>query len=638
MLTERPSAQSVTSTILNHIPAEAEITRVEYEGPRIALYSKNPKFLQQNSYIVSDVVNMVKRRVVVRTDKSIRKDEQEAQDLIMASAPEDAGVKSVFFDAALGEAIIEALKPLQLTPEKGFNPIEITDKTGWKLRIRKLPHIPCQSIQNINLVLSQSAKERAQFFREVGENIFRPRLSAESEVSIMTLGAFEEVGRSSIIVSTSESKLLLDCGIHPGAKNAWDAYPRLDWADIELDEIDAVIISHAHLDHTGFLPALYKYGYDGPVYCTEPTLPLMTLLQTDMIKLGQIEGRRLIYDQRDIREVIKHAITVPYGLVTDVAPDIKLVFNNAGHILGSATVHLHVGEGAHNIVYTGDYKYGKSLLLESAFWNYPRVETLITESTYGTKEDVTPPRDETERLFTNLVNETLRKGGKVLIPIPAVGRAQEIILVIDQYMRQKKLVEAPVFIEGMISEATAIHIAYPEYLSRELKYKILEEDSNPFNSEYFTVIEHHSNREEALREGPAIIMATSGMLEGGPVIEYFSQLAGSDKNRVLFVSYQVQGTMGRRVLDGANQVSLLGEGGKIKVIDVNCEVNRIEGFSGHSDYNQIVRFIQKLRPKLQQIYVNHGEKRKCESLSYNLSRMFKLPVTHPSVEEAIKIR
>ena len=636
-MTERQSAQSVTSIILNHIPAEAAITRVEYEGPRIALYSKNPKFLQQNSYIVSDVVNMVKRRVVVRTDKSIRKSEQEAQQIIMQSVNPESGVDNVFFDAAVGEAILEARKPLELTPEKGFNPIDVTDKTGWKIRIRKLPHIPCQSIQNINHVMTQSVSERSKFYRDVGENIFRPKLSQDAEVSIMTLGAFEEVGRSSIIVSTSESKLLLDCGIHPGARYAWQAYPRLDWADIELDELDAVIISHAHLDHTGFLPALYKYGYDGPVYCTEPTLPLMTLLQGDMVKLGQIQGSRLVYEQRDIREVIKHAITVPYGLVTDVAPDVKLVFNNAGHILGSATVHLHIGEGAHNIVYTGDDKYGKTRLLEPAFWNYPRVETLITECTYGSKEDLMPQREEVENNFATLVNETLRQGGKVLIPIPAVGRAQEIMIVIDQMMREKKLVEAPVFIEGMISEATAIHIAYPEYLSRDLKYKILEEQSNPFNSEFFTVVEHPSNREEALREGGAIILATSGMLEGGPVIEYFSQLAGSEKNRVLFVSYQVQGTMGRRVLDGSKQVSILGEGGKIRVIDVNCQVNRIEGFSGHSDYNQIIRFVQKVRPKLQRVFVNHGEKRKCETLSYTLSRMFKLPVVHPSVQEAIKV-
>lgn len=638
MLTERQNGQNVTGIILNHIPAEAKITRVEYEGPRIALYSKNPKFLQQNGYIVSDVVNMVKRRVVVRTDKSIRKEEQDAQDIIMQSAPPEAGVDNIFFDSAIGEATLEARKPLELSPEKGFNPIELTDKTGWKIRVRKRPHIPCQSIQNVNLTLAQSSAERVRFFKDVGENIFRPRLSEDMEVSIMTLGAFEEVGRSAIIVSTSESKLLLDCGIHPGARNTWNAFPRFDWADIELDELDAIIISHAHLDHTGFLPALFKYGYDGPVYCTEPTLPLMTLLQGDMVKLGQSQGGRVIYDQRDIREVIKHTITVPYSLVTDVAPDVKLVFNNAGHILGSATVHLHVGEGAHNIVYTGDYKYGRTRLLDSAFWNYPRVESLITECTYGTKEDIMPPREEVENNFVRLINETLQQGGKVLIPVPAVGRAQEIMLVIDQYIRQKKLVEAPIFIEGMISEATAIHIAYPEYLSKELKYRILEEDENPFASEYFTIVEHPSNREEALRDGAAIIMATSGMLEGGPVIEYFSEIASSEKNRVLFVSYQVQGTMGRRILDGSNQVSILGEAGKIRIIDVKCAVNRIEGFSGHSDYNQIIRYIQKMRPKLQQIFVNHGERRKCESISNNLSRIFRLPVMHPRVEEAIKIR
>jgi len=638
VLTERQNGQNVTGIILNHIPAEAKITRVEYEGPRIALYSKNPKFLQQNGYIVSDVVNMVKRRVVVRTDKSIRKEEQDAQDIIMQSAPPEAGVDNIFFDSAIGEATLEARKPLELSPEKGFNPIELTDKTGWKIRVRKRPHIPCQSIQNVNLTLAQSSAERVRFFKDVGENIFRPRLSEDMEVSIMTLGAFEEVGRSAIIVSTSESKLLLDCGIHPGARNTWNAFPRFDWADIELDELDAIIISHAHLDHTGFLPALFKYGYDGPVYCTEPTLPLMTLLQGDMVKLGQSQGGRVIYDQRDIREVIKHTITVPYSLVTDVAPDVKLVFNNAGHILGSATVHLHVGEGAHNIVYTGDYKYGRTRLLDSAFWNYPRVESLITECTYGTKEDIMPPREEVENNFVRLINETLQQGGKVLIPVPAVGRAQEIMLVIDQYIRQKKLVEAPIFIEGMISEATAIHIAYPEYLSKELKYRILEEDENPFASEYFTIVEHPSNREEALRDGAAIIMATSGMLEGGPVIEYFSEIASSEKNRVLFVSYQVQGTMGRRILDGSNQVSILGEAGKIRIIDVKCAVNRIEGFSGHSDYNQIIRYIQKMRPKLQQIFVNHGERRKCESISNNLSRIFRLPVMHPRVEEAIKIR
>jgi hypothetical protein len=189
----------------------------------------------------------------------------------------------------------------------------------------------------------------------------------------------------------------------------------------------------------------------------------------------------------------------------------------------------------------------------------------------------------------------------------------------------------------MISEATAIHVSYADYLSRELRTKILEEGVNPFKSEYFTEIEHSSNREEAYREGPAIIMATSGMLEGGPVLDYFENIAPSDKNKILFVSYQVQGTLGRRVLDGSSQASLMDQSGKIKIVDIRATVQKVEGFSGHSDYNQIIRFIGKLRPKLQVVLVNHGEKRKTENLAYAIQRIYRVPALHPAVQEAIRV-
>src|SRR5437016_9343880 len=150
----------------------------------------------------------------------------------------------------------------------------------------------------------------------------------------------------------------------------------------------------------------------------------------------------------------------------------------------------------------------------------------------------------------------------------------------------------------MISEATAIHVSYADSLSRELRTMMLDEGTNPFVSEYFTNVEHPSNREEALREGPAIIMATSGMLEGGPVLRYFEEIASGERNKILFVSYQVQGTLGRRVLDGARQASLLGETGKIKILDVNSKVGKVEGFSGHRDFSQIIRIIERHNTKL----------------------------------------
>ena len=625
------------STILNTIPAEAQITRIEYEGPRIALYTRNPAFLHKNSYVISEIVNSLKKRVVTRTEKSIRKPENEAKQILEKMLPVEAEASNFFFDDALGEITVEAGNPRLLSQEAGFDLGASMEQTGWKVKVRKAPHIKSTAIQNVYYALKVGSDAREKFYKELGEAIFRPRLTSTEHVTIKTLGAFQEVGRSCLLVETAESKVLLDCGIHPGSRNAWDSYPRLDWADVSPRDIDAIVISHAHLYHMGFLPAMYKYGYDGPVYCTEPTLPLMTLLQNDFVKIAQIEGGRLIYDQKDIRDVIQHAITLPYGMVTDISPDIKLVFNNAGHILGSATVHLHIGEGAHNIVYTGDYKYGRTQLFDSATWNYPRVETLITESTYGAKEDIMPVREEVEMDFVNSINSVLKNGGKALIPVPAVGRAQEILLVIDQYMRNKVLVEAPVFTEGMISEATAIHVSYADYLSRELRTKILEEGVNPFKSEYFTEIEHPSNREEAYREGPAIIMATSGMLEGGPVLDYFENIAPSDKNKILFVSYQVQGTLGRRVLDGSSQASLMDQSGKIKIVDIRATVQKVEGFSGHSDYNQIIRFIGKLRPKLQVVLVNHGEKRKTENLAYAIQRIYRVPTLHPAVQEAIRV-
>ncbi|MCP8312246.1 MAG: beta-CASP ribonuclease aCPSF1 [Candidatus Methylarchaceae archaeon HK02M1] len=626
----------VMSTILQNIPAEAEVTRIEYEGPRIALYTKRPEFLFLNSQIISDLVNTIKKRVVIRTDKFIRKTEAETKEMIMNILPKESEVTNIFFDDTLGELILEVKKPGPLNLRSGTSLIDLACKTGWKVKIRRTPPIASSSLQSIYHALKTAQESRERFFKETGERIFRSRLSSDVEVSLSTLGAFREVGRSALLIETKESKILLDCGINPGAKNPWDAYPRLDWANIYLDDLDCVIISHAHLDHSGFLPTLYKYGYDGPVYCTEPTLPLMTLLQMDYVKVASREGSKRLYDIRDVREVIRHCITLPYGLVTDISPDVKLVLNNAGHILGSSMVHLHIGEGAHNVVYSGDFKFGRTRLLESAVRDYPRVETLIIESTYGAKEDIMPARREVESSFVNTINETLSKKGKVLIPVPAVGRAQEIMLVIDEYMKQGKLIEAPVFIEGMISEATAIHVTCLEYLARDLRKKIFETDLNPFFTEYFTNIEH-TNREEALQEGAAIIMATSGMLEGGPVLEYFGRLAPIEKNKILFVSYQIHGTLGRRILDGAKQVSIIGDNGKIKIVDINCQVVRVEGFSGHSDYNQIIKFVSKLRPKLQRVIVNHGERRKTENVANMINKIFKISAIQPSIQEAIKL-
>ena len=625
--------------ILKSIPKEANINKIDYEGPRIAIYTKTPRYLLENTTIISNLVNVIKKRIVIRTDKSIRKNEDDVRKIISENVPKDANLQAIFFDTTTGEVSIEVKRPwlCQRNVEE-FNHAEMAEKTGWKIRIRKSTNKQSSTIQKINYQLKASSAERAKHLKHIGEQIFRSRLAQQSEVSLLTLGGFGQVGRSCMLLTTSDSKVLIDCGINPGARNPSEAFPRLDWANITLDELDAVVIGHAHFDHTGFLPVLLKYGYKGPIYCTEPTLPMMNLIQLDSIKVTAAQGKMPIYSERDVFQVMRQTITLPYGVVTDISPDIKLVLSNAGHILGSATCHFHIGNGDHNFVYTGDIKYGRSMLLESAYTNYPRVETLLIESTYGAKEDIQPSREEVETAFISSVNSVLKDGGKVLIPIPAVGRAQELMMVIDKYMKSGELTEAPVFMEGMIQEATSIHESFPEYLVRELKQKILETDDNPFDSEYFTNVEHPNDRDEPLREGaPCIIIATSGMLEGGPVLDYFRNIAPHKQNKILFVSYQVNGTLGRRVMDGARQVSIFGKGGKIEVISIICSTERLDGFSGRCDYSQLMSFVQKLRPKLRRVLVNHGEKRKSENLSMSIRRMYRVTSHYPQIQEAIKL-
>ena len=625
--------------ILKSIPKDANVTKIAYEGPRIALYTNKPRYLMENNEIISNLVNVIKKRIVVRTDEKIRKSEEDARKILDNAVPGDAGLQATFFDTATGEVSIEVKRPWLCQRDAAeFNHAEVTENTGWKLRIKKATTKPSNTIKTINYQLKVSSADRAKQLKSVGDEIFRPRIVQKSEVSLLTLGGFGQVGRSCMLLTTSDSKVLIDCGVNPGARDPSEAYPRLDWANITLDELDAVVIGHAHLDHTGFLPVLTKYGYKGPIYCTEPTLPMMNLIQLDAIKVAGAQGRTPMYSERDVHQIMRQTIPLHYGTVTDISPDIKLVLANAGHILGSASCHFHIGNGDHNFVYSGDIKYGKSMLLESARTNFPRVETLLIESTYGAKEDIQPTREEVEDAFIKSVNKTLSEGGKVLIPIPAVGRAQELMMVIDKYMKSGKLTESSVFMEGMIQEATAIHEAHPEYLERSLRQKILETDDNPFDSEYFTNIEHADGRDEPLREdSPCIIIATSGMLEGGPVLEYFRNLAPDKKNKILFVSYQVNGTLGRRVMDGARQVSILGKEGKVEVVSINCATEKLEGFSGHSDYNQLMSYVHRLRPKLRRVLVNHGERRKSENLSASIRRMYRVTTHYPQVQEAIKL-
>jgi predicted metal-dependent RNase len=351
----------------------------------------------------------------------------------------------------------------------------------------------------------------------------------------------------------------------------------------------------------------------------------MNLLQKEYVK--NTSGTAL-YSDKDIEEVIIHTIPLTFGIVTDISPDVKLVLSNSGHILGSASIHLHIGNGDHNVVYTGDMKFGRMFSLENASWNFPRVETMIIESTNGGKEDIFPQREEADKRLIDSINKTAAENGKVLIPVPTVGLSQELILSINMYMKTGKIIETKVLVEKIISNASSIHETYPQYLSKELKYMILHDEENPFRSKQFVIIESQSLE----REEPAIILAPSSMLIGGPSVEYLKQISEDPKNTLVLTSFQATGTPGKNIQDGSREVLINGH-----TIKINCRVEKIEGFSTHSDYNQLVAYINRLRPKLRRVLVNHGERTKVQNLASSLNRMFKIQTQHPLVQEAIKL-
>lgn len=628
----------IRETILEHMPKDAEITRIEFEGPRLAIYVKNAALLAEQSYVVTEIVNLLHKRIVIRSDQSIRLPEREAEASIRKLMPTEAEISSVNFDPSLGEVVIEARKPGVAIGKEAAVLQQVIRETKWRPRILRAPPLHSKIIASTRHILHTESEERSRILRDVGERIFRPTFSKAGYVRLVTLGAFHEVGRAAMLIQAGASTVLLDCGINLGAQDPTQAYPRFDTDEFDLEKLDAVVISHAHLDHCGILPFLFKYGYDGPIYCSEPTAVLMTLHQLDYLDVHSREGEYSPFDQKDVREVVTHTIPLRYNVVTDVAPDIKLTLHNAGHILGSCIVHLHIGEGLHNVVYSADFKFGRTMMLDAAMAQFPRAETLIIESTYGGPDDIMPDREGVEGKLVSIVNETVEKGGKMLIPVPAVGRAQEIMLVLDAYMRNGALRELPVYIEGMVNEATAIHTAYPEYLVRDIKEQILHKDVNPFQSEYFHPVTHPSDREEIVAGGPCVIIATSGMLEGGPAIDYFRHLAPDPRNTLAYVSYQVEGTLGNRIKNGLKEVSLYAHDGKMEMVKANMRVESIEGFSGHSDRNQLLAFIKRMSPKPTKIIVNHGERRKSDMFAQSVNHIFGIKTIVPDVLESIRLR
>ncbi|RKY23331.1 MAG: hypothetical protein DRP62_06135 [Planctomycetota bacterium] len=355
------------------------------------------------------------------------------------------------------------------------------------------------------------------------------------------------------------------------------------------------------------------------------------MLTLDYIDVLQRNGVQPPFTVKGVKEAVKHSITLDYNEVSDVGPDVRLTFQPAGHLLGSALIHLHVGQGLHNIVYACDLKYGRTRLFDPAFTNFQRIETLIIESTYGGSEDVMPPRQNTEGELMDIVNKTMERNGICIIPSFAVGRGQEVMSILSE-----NGFEYPVFIDGMIWDATAIHTAYPEYLSKRMERKIFQGE-NPFTNDIFKRITTTQEREKAWDEKPCVIISTSGSLIGGPVMEHLKALGEDPKNSLIFVSYQFEGSLGRRIQKGWREIPVVNNG-KTSMMKLEAEVKTIEGLSAHSDRNQLINYVGRLKSRPERILVCHGDNTKPVNLARSLYKLFKIESTAPKNLETIRLR
>ncbi len=636
----RLTLSELKKKISKMIPDDVDY-EVDLEAGSIAIITKQPQaFGGAGDNLTVRIAKTIKRRIVIRPHSDILADEKTVHDAVAQIIPSDAKVRKVWLDPALSQVILECDDPSTAVGRKGSNIRALRDEIGWLVDVVRAPAIESRTQHDIRRYRKELADERKSLLRKFGTRIYRTQRPGEPWVRVTALGSYREVGRAMHLVTTNESKILVDCGAKPTTNRSevqpFFAAPEM----LPLDNLDAVVITHAHIDHIGMLPVLFKYGYRGPVYCTPPTRDLMTLLQIDYIKVAKAEGNEPPYSKADIQECIKHVVDINWGDKTDISPDIKITMENAGHILGSSSVYMQIGEGKgeHKLLFSGDIKYEKSWLFDAATVRFPKVETLVIESTYGGPQDVQPTRQQASQELQDLIQDTLGRRGKIFCPVFAVGRSQEVMIAIDQLFKSGIVKPVTVWLDGMISEATAIHSSHPNFLNRDLRRQMLKGGmDNPFNSSWFKQVDSREQRDAILLDpNPCIVLATSGMMTGGPIVEYFKHWAPEPSATLCFVGYQASGTLGRRLQKGHAQVPLM-DGGQTLMVDIRCNMVTIDGFSGHSDRNQLFDYVDALNPTPRKIICHHGDPQTCNAFRQGLREKFRVQTYAPANLETLRL-
>ncbi len=426
-----------------------------------------------------------------------------------------------------------------------------------------------------------------------------------ADIKVSFLGGAKGVGRSSIEIADDSGSIILDSGVNLGGKGR-ERYP-VDPGG----EVSALILTHAHLDHSGYSPAILS-KWDCNLFATPPTVDISEILLRDYLSLIP-EDEVKPYNASEITLLRRKEKSIRFGLAMEPIDGWELVPFNAGHVLGSAMIYLKSPKGV-SILYTGDLNTTNTRTLRGADMNLPEVDYLIIESTYGGDEDIHPSRKKVERKFVEDVKRVLGSGGIVIVPAFALGRSQEVLLTLIHYIESGFLQEVPIFVDGMIREVSKFYSMYWSWLRPELQRRIRESKRGLFDHR---AIEEVRNRDELLElSEPFIVITTSGMLQGGPVLTYLKHYGTKRGNLIYLTGYQVRGTRGRLLLDGMRDLQLP-DGSSIH-IDADI---KFADFSAHADQPNLINFISKLWGKgLKEVILVHGEYDKMIQLRRKLEK------------------
>ncbi len=440
------------------------------------------------------------------------------------------------------------------------------------------------------------------------------------DVKIQFLGAAGTVTGSKHLLTIDHKKILLDCGIFQGLKDLrvrnWQPLP------VDASTIDTVLITHAHIDHIGYLPRLYREGFRGSVVCTTATADMMRIMLLDSARLQEEEAEYAarkgyskhanpepLYTTRDVEALMPLVHGHSFDTWIPIASNVSILFRYAGHILGAASIEMKVQgqKETKRIVFSGDLgRYNNPVLHDPA--TIQEADVLLVESTYG---DQSNPAIEPAEKIAQIVNETLEKGGCVMIPAFAVGRSQTVLYYLQHLEQSKKIPALPIYLDSPM----AIKVA-DVYADHTADHKLPLDHSD--NDIFFLKNLHYADKAQDSKalnaiDGGAVIVASSGMCEGGRILHHLFNRLPNPNDTLLLVGYQSEGTRGRQILDGAKEVKLFG-----KMVPVRCRVEYINGLSGHADLPELMHWLSSFTKAPQKTFLVHGEKETAEKFAETL--------------------